>query len=156
MEYKSYLKINVKILVYHFCLVVLGTGIIGVNWNGPVINETMLLTFIVMLFLHFVVGFLLRNNHSWFVNAISVSFVLIINLVMYFYSLLFSSELPSLVNVLVIIFKFPFLYILGWQDINYPLLAAVLPCLFLWLGLETRSIVHRLSKRKESNSRNSK
>ncbi|MET3683438.1 putative membrane protein YdbT with pleckstrin-like domain [Alkalibacillus flavidus] len=145
MKISNLLKINLKPFIYHVCLVLLGTGIIGANWNSAR-NEAVLITFILMVLLHFAVGFLLTNQHTWYDNLLSVSVILIFNGVLYMYNKVDQTGFQSLMDGIVIVFKFPFLYILGWHGPNYPLLVIFLPSLLLWFGLECKSQFYKLKR----------
>lgn len=138
---------NIKPFLYHFCLVVVGTGIIGASWNSSR-NDGVFVTFTLMLLLHYFVGFILTNHHSWYKNLLSVLLVLMFNFMLFMYSQFYNNELQSLMDIVFIVYKFPFLYILGWEGPNYPLLVTFLPSVLLWLGLESKLIIKSIRKKK--------
>lgn len=140
---------NLKPFLYHSCLVVVGTGIIGASWHTSR-NEIVFVTFLLMLLLHYLGGFLLTNHHSWYKNLVSVLFVFMFNYMLFIYSQVYNNELQSLMDIIFIVFKFPFLYILGWQGPNYPLFVTFLPSVLLWLGLESKLIIKSIRKKKHS------
>ncbi|WP_204712353.1 hypothetical protein [Halobacillus seohaensis] len=133
---------NIKPFVCHFCLVMLGTGIIGAGWNSAR-NEVVFVAFLLMLLLHYAIGFLLNNHHSWYKNLLSVSMVFVINFALFMYTQFHNNDLQSFVDFASIVFKFPFLYVLGWKGPNYPLLVSFLPSVLLWLGLESKFIIKK-------------
>ncbi|QGH35941.1 hypothetical protein GI584_18625 [Gracilibacillus salitolerans] len=150
MRFRNILKMNIKPFVLHFLLVVFGTGAIGTSWNSPLLNNTVFVVFLLMLIFHYFMGFLLKNYYSWYLNLLSVSFVFMFNYILYLYENIYSNELQSLIDVISIIHKLPFLYILGWEGMNYPLVVAFLPSVLLWFGLESKVIINNRLQLKNS------
>jgi|SRR5699024_1748024 len=134
---------NVRPFVLHTVLAMTGTFIIGASWNSAMLNETVFAVFVLILPFYFFAGFLLNNYGSLLKNLISVSTVLILGFICFLLSYI-ELEQSSIINILVIVYNFPFLFILGWSGVNYPLLEVLIPPILLFCGLESKLIIRKL------------
>ncbi|WP_377329519.1 hypothetical protein [Piscibacillus salipiscarius] len=119
---------------------------IGSAWNTER-NDIVFITVIIMIFSHYLLGMFLTNYHSWYKNLLSVIGVFIFNSLLMIINNQLQNEYQSVLDYLVIVYKLPFLYILGWDGINVPVLTSIIPALLLWLGLESKTILLKVNIR---------
>ncbi len=145
MKFKKFITMNGKPLIIHILLAVIGTGIVGFSWNSPVFNEMVAAVFILTLLLHYFAGVLLTNYGSPFKNLSAVSLVFLFDFMIFL--LRFGNvDHDSLMNSILIVFSFPFLYLLGWKGVDYSLLTVLIPSFLLWAGLESKVLVRTMSQ----------
>lgn len=140
----KYVVINLPSISLHFLILILASFTMDLSFESSQAAQTLF----ILVLLYVLGGFVLKVQPTLLHNLLSVSLILIYNVVLYLGPILISSLEQSAWNVWLIMNSIPFIY-LAFLHEQLILVAIVIPSIFLFIGLSLKTIFVRKRKKKK-------
>lgn len=139
----KYVVMNLPSIFLHFLILIIASFTMDLSFETSQAAQTLF----ILLLLYVLAGFVLKVQPTMLHNLLSVSLVLIYNIVLYLAPILITSLEQSAWNVWLIMNSIPFIY-LAFLHEQLILVAIVIPSIFFFIGLSMKTIFVRKIKKK--------
>ncbi|MFS0752079.1 hypothetical protein [Oceanobacillus sp. 1P07AA] len=139
----KYVVRNLQSIFLHFLILIIASFTMDLSFETSQAAQTLF----ILLLLYLLGGFVLKVQPTMLHNLLSVSLVLIYNIVLYLGPILITPLEQSAWNVWLIMNSIPFIY-LAFLHEQLILVAIVIPTVFFFIGLSIKTIIVRKRKRK--------